>query len=169
MGKIGFLLVIFGFFQPISCQMNGFQLAKYMNAFGNPLLAVLVYLVFLSALVGCIIGVLLLMNQNIKLSYDWICFFICVGCGFIVFLLSLNSKESKLQSGAYFILFGWIVAFIGQMKYINNKGEYNLRDILIGFISKINKIDISNKSYCTQCGSKLEKNSKFCTNCGTKI
>jgi predicted RNA-binding Zn-ribbon protein involved in translation (DUF1610 family) len=149
--------------------MNGFQLAKYMNAFGNPLLAVLVYLVFLSALAGCIIGVLLLAGKNIKLSYDLICFFTCATCGLIVFLLSLNSKESKLQSGAYFILFGWIVAFIGQIKYKNNKSEYNLQDIFTGFVSKLNKIDTSNKSYCTQCGSKLANGSKFCSNCGAKI
>jgi hypothetical protein len=169
MGKIGFLLVIFGFFQPISCQMNGFQLATYMNAFGDPFFAVLVYLVLLSAVAGCIIGVLLLMRKNIKFSYDWTCLLVCIGCGFFVFFAFLNSAESKLQSGAYFILIGWIIAFIAQIKYNKNKGEYNLKDIFNEFTATIKRTDISGNTFCTHCGSKLPEGGKFCTNCGTKV
>jgi hypothetical protein len=169
MGKIGFLLVIFGFFQPISCQMNGFQLARYMSAFGNPFSAILVYVVLLSAIAGCIIGVLLLVQTNIKLSYDWVCLLLCSGCGLFVFLTFLNNAETRLQRGAYFILIGWIVAFIAQIKYSKDKDEYNPENVFNAFIKNIKGTDISANTFCTHCGAKLPKGGNFCTNCGTKI
>jgi hypothetical protein len=126
-GKTGLLLVILGFFMPISCQMNGFGLAEYMDAFGNSVSAVLLYILFFSALAGCIIGILLLMGKNIKSSYDWICLLTCIGSGFIVFIISLGDMESELQSGAYFILLGWIIALAAQIK--SNNGNNHIRNI----------------------------------------
>jgi hypothetical protein len=108
---------------PVSFQMNGFQLAKYMNTFGNSLSAVLLYLLFFSALTGCIIGVLLLMHKNVRLAYDWLCLLTCIGSGLFVFITSSSNMGSKLQSGAYFILFGWIIALVAQIKFNNDNGH----------------------------------------------
>ena len=138
-GKIGFLLVVFGFFQPIACQMNGFELAKLISASQNTMniissmdfvgssgsantirftiTSMCLYLVFFSALAGCIIGVLLILNKEVKVSYDWICLLVSIGCGLYVFFTSLNNKMMQLQSGAYFIIFGWLVALIAQIKH----------------------------------------------------
>jgi hypothetical protein len=156
-GKFGFLLVIFGFFQPISCQMNGFQLAKYMNVFGNPLISILIYFVLLSAIVGCIIGILLLMKKTIKISYDWICLLFCVGCGLFVFFISLNSEEVRLQSGAYFILIGWIITLIAQLKYNDDKNE--LKTFFFGENTKI----------CPFCANKIKEEAVICQYCGKDL
>jgi len=115
-GKAGLLLVVFGFFQPMACQMNGFQLAKYLDTFGNPLLAIILYFVLFSAIAGCIIGILLLIGKNVKLSYDWVCLSVCIGCGLIVYLTTLSNNGIKLQSGVYFIIIGWIIALFSQIK-----------------------------------------------------
>ena len=113
-GKIGLLLVVFGFFMPISCQMNGFQLAETMMNFNNTVPALFLYLLFISALAGCVVGVLLLMKKTIKPYVDWVCLLVCIGSGLIVFFNSFNNNDLGLQSGAYVILIGWIVALIAQ-------------------------------------------------------
>ena len=51
-GKIGFLLVFFGFFMPVACDMNGFQLADSGLA-SNALILVL-YGLFVSSILGII-------------------------------------------------------------------------------------------------------------------
>jgi hypothetical protein len=62
--KIGFLLVIFGFFMPIACDQNGFQIADYLREDeGETFYALLMYLLVISALIGVIIGVLLCKRQ----------------------------------------------------------------------------------------------------------
>ena len=112
-GKVGFLLVVFGFFMPISCQMNGFQLADIMIKQNAVLGGLLLYVLFISALVGVVIGALLLMKKNIPNSTDWIILLICIGSGLGVFLININGLS--LQSGAYVILIGWIVALVAQI------------------------------------------------------
>jgi hypothetical protein len=111
-GKIGFLLVIFGFFMPIACQMNGFQLAEIMIG-QNTLGGLLLYVLFISALAGVVIGALLLMKKNMPNFTDWIILLICIGSGLGVFLININGLS--LQSGAYVILIGWIVALVAQI------------------------------------------------------
>jgi hypothetical protein len=114
-GKIGLLLVIIGFFMPIACDENGFQLAETLNDADNTFDAILMYLLFFSAIAGCVIGVLLLMKKNVKLVYDWVSLLICIGSGLFVYFNSLRSNEIDLQQGAYVILAGWIVALIAQI------------------------------------------------------
>jgi hypothetical protein len=114
-GKIGLLLVIFGFFMPISCEMNGFQIADIMMNYGNTSSALMLYVLFLSALAGVIIGIVLLMGKNVSPIIDWITLIICIGSGLIVFLGSLESDSLSIQTGAYVIVFGWIAAILAQI------------------------------------------------------
>ena len=52
--KIGLLFVIIGFFMPISCNLNGFQIAKTLETFGGPnLLSISFYLIFICVLQLC--------------------------------------------------------------------------------------------------------------------
>lgn len=114
--KFALLLVIIGFFMPVACNQNGFQLAdtaKYNSTFD----AILLYLLFFSAVIGFIIGVLLLMKKNVKLVFDWFLLIICIGSGLLAYfnLFGSNFDLQYLQSGAYFILAGWIIALIAQI------------------------------------------------------
>lgn len=112
-GKIGFLLVIIGFFMPVACDMNGFELAKNFIE-DDVKTGVLMYLVFISAIVGVVLGVLLLQNKKVSKSFEWLCLSVCIASGLIVYFTQLEDGP-ELQSGAYMILTGWIVAFIFQI------------------------------------------------------
>jgi len=111
--KIGLLLVVFGFFMPIACDQNGFQLASYMMDNEQPLEGLLLYLLFLSAVAGITIGVLLLMNKTVKIGVDWMIIVVCIASGLIVYFTQLDDVE--LQNGAYVILAGWIIALVTQI------------------------------------------------------
>ena len=106
-GKVGFILAFIGFFMPIACDMNAFQLTEYLETPS----VVLLYGLFILAIAGIIIGVLLLMNKNIPVVADWVVILLCTGVG--IYLLSTN--ELELQSGAYFIIIGFIIALIAQI------------------------------------------------------
>ena len=114
-GKLALLVVIIGFFMPIACDQNGFQLAETMNDSDSTLDAILMYLLFFSAVAGCIIGALLLMKKKVKPEFDWISLLICIGSGLFVYFNSLRSNKIDLQQGAYVILVGWIIVLIAQI------------------------------------------------------
>ena len=112
-GKLGLLLVIIGFLMPVACDMNGFQLANYMLEEGEVFDGLLFYLLFLSAVAGVVIGVLLLIKKNINPISDWVDIGVCIISGLILYFKLL--EELELQNGAYVILTGWIVALVLQI------------------------------------------------------
>ena len=112
-GKFGFLVAIIGFFMPMACDMNGFQLA---NEFGG-MEAVLLYGLFVAALFGLIIGVLLLIKKNMPIITDWIAIIGCFGTG--IALLIMN--ELELQYGAYVLGVGCIIALALQIVSVIKK------------------------------------------------
>ena len=124
-GKIGFLLVAIGFFMPISSigvgrvQIsggNGFEFAKALNKGDETLLAILVYLLFAAAVVGVVVGVLLLLKNKVKVYIDWVCLLACIGSGLALYLPRLDDKlKPELQTGAYVILIGWVIALAAQV------------------------------------------------------
>jgi hypothetical protein len=102
-----------GFFMPMACQMNGFQIADTMiNQSGGVLEGLLLYLLFVSALAGVVVGILLLLKKVIPVSADWAAIIVSIGSGLIVYIKTFNKAE--LQTGAYVILVGWIVALAAQ-------------------------------------------------------
>ena len=108
--KFALLLVFFGFFMPIACDANGFQLAVGLIGTGFGLL---LSIMFISAVFGIIIGILLLYTKrNIKENIDWIVIFVCIISGILAF--SMIGFES-LQIGAYIIIIGWIMALCYQI------------------------------------------------------
>jgi hypothetical protein len=75
---------------------------------------------FISAVVGVLIGILPLIIKNINIGIDWITFAICVVSGLIVFwgssangFYDIDSRTYEryvFQSGTYMIIIGWIIA-----------------------------------------------------------
>jgi len=115
-GKIGFLLVIIGFFMPIACDSNGFEIAKALNKGDETLSAILLYVLFAAAVVGVVIGILLLLKNKVKVYIDWVCLLACIGSGLYLYLPHLDDKfKPDLQTGAYVILIGWIIALAAQI------------------------------------------------------
>jgi len=114
-GKIALILVLIGFFMPVACDMNGFQVARTLKSADSTFSAFLLYLLFFSAIAGCVIGALLLMKKDVKPVFDWVSLLVCIGCGLFVYFNSLRSNKIKLQEGAFVILAGWIVAVVAQI------------------------------------------------------
>jgi len=115
-GKIGFLLVVIGFFMPIACDSNGFEIAKSLNNRDETFSAILLYVLFAAAVAGVLIGVLLLLKNKVKLYIDWVCLLACIGSGLALYLPRLDDKiKLDLQTGAYVILIGWIIALAAQV------------------------------------------------------
>ncbi len=113
--KLGFLLVVIGFFMPVACEMDGFQLAELFmdrDSAGN---ALLLYGVFALSVLGLIIGALLLAKKNVPTAVDWVVLLACIGCGIAVYFGALKDDHVELETGAYVILTGWITSFIFQI------------------------------------------------------
>lgn len=113
-GKMSFLLVIIGFLMPVACDQNGFEIAKYMVDADKNLEGVLLYLLFASAIVGVLLGILLLSKINVKTSVDWLTIIVCITSGLVVYFRLLEGGP-ELQHGAYVILTGWVIALLTQI------------------------------------------------------
>jgi membrane associated rhomboid family serine protease len=120
--KIGLLLVVVGFFMPIACNNNGFELAQSMNKLDKTVSMIFLYVVFCAAVLGCIIGLLLIVRRKIKAHYDWICVLASIGGGLVVYFSELDRIRVKdLQTGAFVILAGWIIALLAQFLSLRKK------------------------------------------------
>jgi hypothetical protein len=141
-GKIGFLLVIIGFFMPVACDENGFGLAKFFIDDGGReiIFGILMYLVFINAIFGIILGVILLQKREVNITLDWLCLIACIASGLIVFFSQLQDLP-ELQSGAYMILTGWIIAFLSliipnseEKELPEAKNKYAKASLILGII-----------------------------------
>jgi len=112
--KIGLLLVVIGFFMPVACNQNGFEIAKFLVKNNKAFEGILLYVLLISAIIGVLIGVSLLMNKGFAGNIDWLVIIVCIVSGLIVYFRLLK-KGPDLQSGAYLILIGWIIALGGQI------------------------------------------------------
>ena len=110
--KFCFLLVIICFLMPIACDMNGFKLADTFMQMDNAKVAMLLYVLFASALAGLVIGVLI-MKIKIPVTVDWLVIIVCIGSG--IMLLLENSGDLKLQSCAYMMAAGFILTLLVQI------------------------------------------------------
>ena len=121
--KIGFLLVIFGFFMPwgsfsgfaaLLGRVNGLELASLLMKYDNDLLGMLIYFWFASALIGIVIGILLMMKKEVPIIVDVAIMFICF-FGSLFFLLETYQKpQVVIHSGAQLVFVGAAFAYIVQ-------------------------------------------------------
>lgn len=115
LSKIFLLLVCFGFFMPVSCDLNGADLAKMFNKMDSVGYAILIWIVFISALISIIITVFFKDKTDKEpIILDWILLLGSISSGSISTgkILNMNREYFNLQFGAYIIVAGWILSFI---------------------------------------------------------
>jgi hypothetical protein len=114
-GKICFVLVIIGFFMPMACEQNAFQLVDEGIIENGG--AVAVYGVFVAAIAGFIVGVLLLANKKVPVSVDWVITIFISGTVLIMFynIGYVQGNHKYFQSGTYMILISSIAALSAQI------------------------------------------------------
>ena len=124
LSKVALLAVVFGFFQPVACDKQGFDLADYVSYEFNwgGLAATGLYVLFFAVVFS--IGytlVLLILNKGIAskiaTTLDFAALIVSVSGGAIAFFTTTNRFPmdmiiDELNSGTYFILAGWIASFI---------------------------------------------------------
>ena len=109
--KLALILVIIGFFMPVACDRTGFQIADFFMKNDNVFNGLLTYLLFGSAVVGVIIGVLMLTGKGgVSPTIDWAVIIVCIASGLIIYFSVISKNNIKLNNGGYFILAGWIVS-----------------------------------------------------------
>jgi len=120
-GKFCFLLVIIGFFMPMACGMNGFQLANIGRQSNDIELVIGLYGLLITAIIGFLLGVLLLIKllvpgfkrAKIPNFIDWLIILFSMLCGFILFFVHKN--DVSLQTGVYVILAGYLLILLTQI------------------------------------------------------
>jgi len=115
--KLGLLLVVIGFFMPVACNRTGFQIAEFFMKNDNTFQGILTYLIFASAILGVVLGVLALARVSIGVgsSADLVLIIISIASGLIVYFGTLQKNRIELENGGYVILAGWIVALVFQV------------------------------------------------------
>ena len=110
--KISLLLVCRGFFMPVSCDMNGVDLARMFNQMQSPGYAILIWLVLITAIISIIFTLTHTKDlEKESVIVDWILLGGSISGG--LFSLGRMSREYfNLQVGAYVIIAGWILSLI---------------------------------------------------------
>ncbi len=110
--KISLLLVCFGFFMPVSCDLNGVDLARMFNQMQSPGYAILIWLVLIAAVLSILFTLFHIKElDNESVIVDWILLGGSVSGG--LFSLGKMSREYfNLQAGAYVIIAGWILSLV---------------------------------------------------------
>jgi len=112
---VGFLLVAVGFLMPVfGGRGTGFDVANALIR-SNLLMGVLMFNVFVSAIFGGVIGLLMLTSRRRKISAatGWIDLALCIASGLVVYFVGLRAPA--LGAGGVLILAGWIAALVGQV------------------------------------------------------
>ena len=120
LSKIGLVFVFIGFFMPITCNLNGFQLAQMLETAGGPNpLSISLYVIFIGSCVGIILLFVLLSNNIYNKDYDWLILIpMIIAFGYFTYSHIKDKENSifgnlyQLQSGAYIIFFGLVASFI---------------------------------------------------------
>ena len=110
--KITLLLVCFGFFMPVSCDMNGADLARMFNQMQSLGYVILIWLVLITAIISIIFTLTHTKDlEKESVIVDWILLGGSISGG--LFSLGRMSREYfNLQVGAYVIIAGWILSLI---------------------------------------------------------
>ena len=114
-GKFFFLLVIIGFFMPMGCDMNGFQLAN--NGMLIPIGVFAVYAGFILAIVGLLVGVLLVLKKRVPVVVDWLVTLSCFVCTVPLLFYTgiIEGYIEYFQPGSYMVLIGSFITLILQI------------------------------------------------------
>ena len=117
--KVALLMVIFGFFQPVACNQNGFELAKTFMGYEKiscTIAGIGLYLILFAAAFSIIYTAYLLLTKKDICSskadiVDFCSLFISIGGGLAAFLVNKDSFSSDyMQRGFWIVLIGWIIS-----------------------------------------------------------
>ena len=97
---------------PVSCDMNGVDLARMFNQMQSPGYAILIWLVLITAIISIIFTLTHTKDlEKESVIVDWILLGGSISGG--LFSLGRMSREYfNLQVGAYVIIAGWILSLI---------------------------------------------------------
>ena len=95
--KVGFVLVIFGFFMPFVLDQNTFQIAEALMQLNQNTVAYAIYVVFFASCIGGVILVLILIKQKIDDKIDW-GIIITAGIAMVIIISSIYDALSTLSS-----------------------------------------------------------------------
>lgn len=110
--KISLLLVCLGFFMPVSCDMNGVDLARMFNQMQSPGFAILIWLVLITAIISIIFTLTHTKDlEKESVIVDWILLGGIIS-GDLFSLGRMSREYFNLQVGAYVIIAGWILSLI---------------------------------------------------------
>ena len=183
--KIFLFLVIFGFFQPVACDRNGFELVDYLEGTSIEIASIGLYMVFWAITISIVLSVVFLIlgiEQNSKKFFFWdkVFLILSISGGVFAFVcavveFSFDYIIDYLNIGVIYILAGWIISFvllsIGEIE--QNAYEKGLLNKKL-FEKKIRQCENTNKTkepeksdiwICRKCGTTNSSN-KFCKNCG---
>ena len=113
--KLFLLLVIIGFFMPMACDQNAFQLIDNGMLKSEGVAAI--YAAFILSIIGLIIGVLLLVKKGVPPVIDWVVTLAVAGIVIIMFYYTgyHQGHHDSFQSGAYMALIGAVAALAAQI------------------------------------------------------
>ena len=128
LSKVTLLLVVFGFFMPISCNQNGFQLMDYCFGIGEigskaSVCAALLGILFFAVVINIGLSIYnYVTKKDSKTALDIPCLLISISSGLVAFLL-LRRADLRLQIGAIFIITGWLLSSLFLLLSSNKKSE----------------------------------------------
>jgi len=146
-GRVALLLVVMGFFMPVGCNQNGFQIAEYATNIDKSIgamtgsssgVGVWLYVLFFVSLIGGLMVIPLVMKKKIHIGIDWVSLIIPVVC--VIVLLSKlkditggNLKDLSLQIGGNVIIIGLIVSLLATIiaSFIPEKRSGQLESPLV--------------------------------------
>jgi len=113
--KFFLLLVIIGFFMPMACDQNAFQLIDNGMLKSEGVAAI--YAAFILSIIGLIIGVLLLVKKGVPPVIDWVVTVAVAGIVIIMFYYTgyRQGHHDSFQSGVYMALIGAAAALAAQI------------------------------------------------------
>lgn len=110
--KISLLLVVIGFFMPVSCNCNGFELTRLFYRYKQIDYVFLILLVFVAATTSICITLCRKDKSNAEsLVADWLLLIASISGG-LFSIGRANREYFELQIGAWFIIIGWILSLI---------------------------------------------------------
>jgi hypothetical protein len=117
-----------GFFMPMACNQNGFEIAEFFGGFNSPnLSSIALYGLFFFSCIGGILLLLLVMKKPINSAHDWIVELgVLVSAIVVCYKFSDSISVDMLQTGTYFVLVGLLISLIFLIM-ASSKGEQSIK------------------------------------------
>ncbi len=117
--KLALLLVIFGFFQPVACDLNGFEIAQGLISYEKAIwiLAGLgVYMTFFLAVISIIYTLFLLLSKKDICSSNAnktdLALLLGSVAGSLAPFITIINGNNYIENGFYIIIAGWITSLL---------------------------------------------------------